>query len=289
MSPVSKKIRSFLRLMRVDRPTGTILVLMPTLWSLWIASQGRPSLLLISIFTSGCFLMRSAGCVINDIADRNFDPFVARTRNRPIASGEISVKEGMLLFFILTALSFLLILPLNRLTILLSFAGLALAIVYPFTKRFISTPQFILGMSFGWGTIMAWAAVKNRIELPAVLLFIANIFWSLAYDTIYALMDREEDIKIGVKSTAVLFGGYSWMAISCFLFGTLFFLVWTGVAAQLHLLYFLMTGLMGIAFIKQVITLKNNPSSEIVFRLFKDHGLAGFFIFAGIVADHLFF
>ena len=241
MTLVLKKGWAYLRLMRADRPIGTVLVLMPTLWSLWIASQGRPSLLLIVIFTLGSFLMRSAGCVINDIADRHFDVSVARTKSRPIASGEVSVKEGLALFLVLAALSFLLILPLNRLTILLSFAGLFLAIGYPFTKRFISFPQFILGMSFGWGVILAWTAVKNKIELPALLLFIANIFWSLAYDTIYALMDRDEDIKIGVKSTAVLFGGYSWMAVGVFFCGVLFFLVWIGVIAQRHLFYFLMT------------------------------------------------
>ena len=234
---IVKKRGAFIRLMRVDRPIGTILVLMPTLWSLWIASQGRPSFLILTIFTVGSFLMRSAGCVINDIADRRFDPHVTRTKNRPIAAGEVSVKEGLILFFFLVVLSFLLILPLNRLTFNLSFAGLFLAVCYPFSKRFISVPQFILGLSFGWGVILAWASVRNKIELPALLLFAATLFWSLAYDTIYALMDREEDIKIGVKSTAVLFGGYSWLAIAVFLCGTLFFLIWTGMIVHLHHFY----------------------------------------------------
>ncbi|MBI1821581.1 MAG: 4-hydroxybenzoate octaprenyltransferase [Nitrospirae bacterium] len=289
MNPFLKKIGAYLRLMRVDRPIGTVLVLMPTLWSLWIASQGRPSLLLVVIFTLGSFLMRSAGCVINDIADRNFDPYVTRTRERPIASGEITVKEGLVLFLVLAALSFLLILPLNRLTILLAFAGLFLAIGYPFTKRFISFPQFILGMSFGWGVILAWAAVKNKIELPAILLFIANIFWSLAYDTIYALMDREDDIKIGVKSTAILFGDRVWLATAFFLFCVLFFLGWTGWVAGLHFIYFSMIILMGFAFFIQTLTLKRNPSSDILFRLFKNHGLFGFLIFIGIVTDYFFY
>lgn len=274
--------------MRVDRPIGTVLVLMPTLWSLWIASSGKPSFLNVFIFTAGCFLMRSAGCVMNDIADRSFDPLVARTKSRPIAAGEVSVKEGVLLFLLLAILSFLLILSLNRLTILLSAGGLILAIFYPFSKRFISLPQFVLGISFGWGAIMAWAAVRNRIELPATLIFSANIFWSMAYDTIYALMDREDDLKAGVKSSAILLGKHVWLGVAFFLSMVLILLAITGWIAQIHPVYFVMLALTGIAFLLQVNQLKKNDSPDLAFRLFKHHGLLGILILSGIVSAYLF-
>jgi 4-hydroxybenzoate polyprenyltransferase len=280
------KLNAYLRLIRFDRPVGTILVLMPTLWSLWIAGEGKPSWRHVVVFTLGSFLMRSAGCVINDIADRKIDPEVKRTQSRPIASGEVGVKEGVVLFTLLVILSFLLVLMLNRLTLLLSVFGLCLAIIYPFTKRFFSAPQFVLGISFGWGVILAWAAVRNRIELPALLLFIANIFWSLAYDTIYALMDREDDLKIGVKSTAILFGKFVWLAVGMFLISVLLFLGWAGFLVQLGSVFFIALFLTGLLFALQVYQLKKGPSSEIALRLFKSHGPLGTLIFIGIVLDY---
>lgn len=282
-----RKMNPYLRLMRIDRPIGTILVLMPTLWSLWMASGGDPSALQVTVFTLGCFLMRSAGCVMNDIVDRNFDPLVQRTKSRPIASGDVTVAEGLVLFLILSLLSFLLVLALNRLTLYLSIAGLLLAVIYPFSKRIISVPQFVLGISFGWGAIMAWGAVQNRIDFPAILIFIANIFWSLAYDTIYALMDRDDDLKIGVKSTAILFGDKSWIAIGLFLFSFLIFLGWAGYLVHLHLFFYFILLVTGVAFVRQVIQLKTGSTPEHAFRLFKDHGLLGTIIFFGIVADYL--
>jgi 4-hydroxybenzoate polyprenyltransferase len=287
MALTFKKMNPYFRLMRVDRPIGTILVLMPTLWSLWIASGGHPSGKLVAVFTLGCFLMRSAGCVINDIADRNFDPLVERTKSRPIAMGEVTVKEGLALFLILSFLSFLLVLTLNRLNLYLSVAGLLLAIIYPFSKRIISVPQFVLGVSFGWGVIMAWGAVQNRIDLPAILIFVSNIFWSLAYDSIYALMDRKDDLEIGVKSTAILFGEKSWLAIGVFLFAVLILLGWAGYLAHLHLFFYFILLVTGFAFARQVIQLKKNSSPDLAFRLFKNHGLLGTLIFFGIAADYL--
>ena len=287
MSLSFKKINPYLRLMRVDRPVGTILVLMPTLWSLWIASEGHPSGPFVAVFTLGCFLMRSAGCVMNDIADRKFDPLVQRTKSRPIASGEVTVKEGLALFLILSLLSFFLVLTLNRLTLYLSFIGLLLAVLYPFSKRILSVPQFVLGVSFGWGAIMAWGAVQNRIGLPALLIFIANIFWSLAYDTIYALMDREDDLKIGVKSTAILFGEKSWLAIGVFLFAVLIFLGWKGYLAHLHLFFFLILSGVGGAFAWQTNQLRNASTPGLAFRLFKNHGTLGTIILIGIILDYL--
>jgi 4-hydroxybenzoate polyprenyltransferase len=287
MFPDTKKLNSYIRLLRIDRPIGTVLVLMPTLWSLWIASEGQPSWKLVAIFTLGCFLMRSAGCVINDVADRNFDPWVQRTKSRPIASGEVTVKEGIILFSLLSILSFLIILPLNPFTIKLSFAGLFLAIVYPFSKRIISIPQFVLGVSFGWGAIMAWASVNNKIELPAVLIFMANIFWSLAYDTIYALLDREDDIKIGVKSSAILFGEKSWLAVGIFLLLAMFFLGWAGYLTHLHVIFFLILSGTGLVFLWQVIQLKYLSNPALAMRYFRAHGFLGSLIFMGIVVDYL--
>lgn len=284
---LTKKTNAYLRLIRFDRPIGTVLVLMPTLWSLWIASDGHPPLKLIVIFTVGCFLMRSAGCVINDIADRNFDSHVQRTKSRPIATGEITVSEGLTLFALLSIVSFMIILTLNPLTIYLSFVGIILAIIYPFTKRVISVPQFVLGLSFGWGIIMAWASVRNNIGLPALILFAANIFWSLAYDTIYALMDREDDYKIGVNSTAILFGRRSWLAIGIFLSFVLFFLGLAGYLTHLHLFFFLSLGCIGVAFFWQVVQLRADLNPDLALHHFKIHGLVGSFIFLGIVADYL--
>ncbi|MBE7414168.1 MAG: 4-hydroxybenzoate octaprenyltransferase [Deltaproteobacteria bacterium] len=202
----AEKLHAISDLIRLPRQQGTLLLLWPTMWSLFIASGGRPGLNLLLIFTAGTFLMRSAGCAINDIADRNFDPFVERTRTRPLASGRLKVKEAALVFAALSLAAFALVLQLDRLTILLSFAGLALAGAYPFVKRVSHFPQVVLGMAFGWGAVMAWSAARGEVGAAALFIFLANIFWSTAYDTIYALMDRDDDLRVGVKSTAIFFG-----------------------------------------------------------------------------------
>lgn len=197
----------FIQLMRLDKPIGIYLLLWPTLWALWVASKGLPDFKLLFIFVVGVLLMRAAGCVINDYADRHFDGHVARTQARPLASGKISVREALTLFAVLVALSFILVLFTNLTTILLSFGGLALAACYPFMKRYTFYPQVVLGAAFSWGMPMAFSAVTG--ELPpthAWLLYLANLLWTVAYDTYYAMTDRDDDLKIGVKSTAILFG-----------------------------------------------------------------------------------
>jgi 4-hydroxybenzoate polyprenyltransferase len=196
----------FIRLMRLDRPIGTYLLMWPTLWALWIAAEGLPSIRNLAIFVFGVILMRAAGCVVNDFADRNFDGHVERTRNRPLATGRISSREALVLFAILVAVSFGLVLLTNAATIWLSFAAVALAATYPFMKRFTFYPQVVLGAAFSWGMPMAFTAETGELPAAAWLLFFANLLWTVAYDTYYAMADREDDLKIGIKSTAVLFG-----------------------------------------------------------------------------------
>ena len=200
-----EKIHAYLVLTRMDRPIGALLLLWPTWWALWLAAKDFPPIGPLIIFTLGVFAMRSAGCAINDYADRKLDPQVARTAGRPIASGRVTPREALYVFAGLLVFSFVLVLFTNKLTILLSFAGAALAAVYPFAKRYTNLPQVVLGAAFGWSIPMAFAAVTNTVPPVAWLLFIANIIWSVIYDTEYAMVDREEDIKAGAKSTAILF------------------------------------------------------------------------------------
>src|SRR5271157_6636284 len=196
----------YIRLMRLDRPVGIWLLLWPSLWALWISSRGKPNPRIFVIFVVGTVLMRSAGCAINDYADRSFDPHVARTRDRPLAAGRISTLEALVLFAILALTALVLALQLNRLTLLLAVFGAFLAVSYPFVKRFLSVPQLYLGVTFGWGIPMAFAAQLERVPRVAWLLVIANMLWVTVYDTIYAMVDRDDDIKVGVRSTAILFG-----------------------------------------------------------------------------------
>ncbi|WP_312803585.1 4-hydroxybenzoate octaprenyltransferase [Atlantibacter hermannii] len=207
------KLLAFHRLMRTDKPIGALLLLWPTLWALWVATPGLPPLWILAVFVAGVWLMRAAGCVVNDYADRKFDGHVKRTANRPLPSGAVTEKEARNLFVGLVLLSFLLVLTLNTMTILLSVAALALAWVYPFMKRYTHLPQVVLGAAFGWSIPMAFAAVSESVPLSCWLLFIANICWAVAYDTEYAMVDRDDDIKIGVKSTAILFGRHDKLII----------------------------------------------------------------------------
>lgn len=200
------KLLAFHRLMRTDKPIGALLLLWPTLWALWVATPGVPPLWILVVFVAGVWLMRAAGCVVNDYADRKFDGHVKRTARRPLPSGDVSEKEARILFAVLVLLSFLLVLTLNTMTIVLSVGGLALAWVYPFMKRYTHLPQVVLGAAFGWAIPMAYAAVSETLPLSCWLMFLANICWSVVYDTQYAMVDRDDDLKIGVKSTAILFG-----------------------------------------------------------------------------------
>lgn len=203
---LSDRLDVYLRLMRADKPIGTLLLLWPTYWALWLASDGIPDLAVLAAFTIGTFLMRSAGCVINDFADRDFDGAVERTKNRPFAQSRVGKKEALLLTAFLCLLAALCLIPLNHLTWLMSLPALFLALTYPFTKRFFPIPQLYLGLAFSFGIPMAFAAVAGNVPFEAWILFAANALWTLAYDTVYAMADKEDDLKIGIKTSAITFG-----------------------------------------------------------------------------------
>ncbi|WP_087691319.1 4-hydroxybenzoate octaprenyltransferase [Pandoraea sp. PE-S2R-1] len=210
---LAQRLPLYFRLVRLDKPIGTVLLLWPTLAALWIASNGHPDPLLVLIFTLGTFLMRSAGCAINDYADRDFDKYVKRTQERPITSGRIRAWEAVAVAATLALASFLLILPLNALTKWLSIPALFVAGTYPFTKRFLAIPQAYLGVAFGFGIPMAFAAVQDQVPMLAWILLLSNVFWSVAYDTEYAMVDRDDDLKIGIKTSAITFGRFDVAAI----------------------------------------------------------------------------
>lgn len=207
------RLSVYAQLMRLEKPIGTLLLLWPTLWALWIAAAGVPDWRIVLAFVLGTFLMRSAGCVANDFADRHYDGAVARTRMRPFAAGRVSGTEAGLLTLILCLLAALCLLPLNKLTWLMSLPALFLALTYPFTKRFLPLPQFYLGLAFSFGVPMAFAAVQNQVPPLAWLIFMANVFWTLAYDTIYAMADKEDDLKIGIRTSAITFGRHDVAAV----------------------------------------------------------------------------
>lgn len=282
---VTRKLTAISDLVRLPKQYGTLLVLWPTLWSLFIASDGSPTFRNLIIFITGTFLMRSAGCAINDVADRNFDPHVERTRTRPLANGRLDVKEALLVFAALVSLAFIAVLFLNRLTIALSFIGLLLAIIYPFVKRVSHWPQAFLGMAFGWGAVMSWSAATNTVGLVPLLIFAANVCYSMAYDTIYALMDREDDVKIGVKSTAIYFGGYVYAALKAAYLLMAVILAATGYLSGLGPVYFggLASGL--IIFLCITSALKRAPTREMAFKGFIGNVVAGGVILAAIVID----
>lgn len=213
MKELIQKINTYERLMRLDKPIGILLLLWPTLWALLIAGQGKPDWKVMIIFFTGTVLMRSAGCVMNDIADSQYDGLVERTKNRPLANNEVSKKEAYMLAAFLSLLAFSLVCLVNILTIKLSIVALLLAIAYPFTKRFLAIPQAFLGIAFGFGIPMAFAAVLGYIAPVAWLLMLANLFWAIAYDTEYAMVDRDDDLKIGIQSSAITFGRFDVMAV----------------------------------------------------------------------------
>jgi 4-hydroxybenzoate polyprenyltransferase len=277
---------AYWRLMRFDRPIGMLLLLWPTWWALLIAGQGWPAFRNIVIFTLGVVLMRAAGCVMNDIADRDFDPYVARTRNRPLASGELSVRQALGCFFLLLLLAFLLVLQTNRLTILLSFVGLALAATYPFFKRYTHLPQVVLGFAFSWGIPMAFAAETGSLPLLAWALLIINLNWVLVYDTLYAMVDREDDRKIGVKSTAILFGRHDLQVISGLMLLLLVLLTALGLASAWSWPYFLAVALVGalLGWQRRMIH-QREPAA--CFRAFLHNNWVGCAIFLGLVGHFL--
>lgn len=281
----TKKLAAVSDLIRLTKQYGTLLLLWPTLWSLFMASGGRPSARLLVIFILGAFLMRSAGCAINDIADRRIDALVERTRARPLASNRLGVTTALMVFLSLLALAFALALFLNTLTILLSLVALVLVGVYPFVKRVSHLPQAFLGIAFGWGAVMAWSAVNNTVALVAVLIFAANIFWSTAYDTIYALQDIDDDKRAGVKSTAILFGDHVFIAVALLYaaFGVL--LALAGWSLKMGPVYFLTLAVSIAAFLWTLNRVKADPGREQAFRAFLANAAIGGLILAGIIID----
>ena len=210
---IARRLDAYERLVRLDKPIGALLLLWPTLWALWLAAAGRPHLGVVLVFILGTLLMRSAGCAINDYADREFDPHVERTRSRPLAAGEIAPREALVVAGVLAAAAFALVLFLNRFAILLSFVGLAIAVAYPFTKRFFALPQAMLGVAFGFGIPMAYAAIQERLPLECWMLFAANFFYAFAYDTEYAMVDRDDDARLGIHTSALTLGRWDVAAV----------------------------------------------------------------------------
>ena len=284
-SVIQSKWRAYSHLMRIDKPIGTLLLLWPTLWALWLAGQGVPSLSILLVFVVGVFLMRAAGCVVNDYADRAVDGHVKRTAGRPMPSGRVSEKEAKVLFVVLVLISFGLVLTLNAMSIWLSLAALALAWAYPFMKRVTHLPQFVLGVAFGWGIPMAYAAVSESLPLSCWLLLLANICWTVAYDTMYAMVDRDDDLKIGVKSTAILFGRYDKLIIGLLQFATLLLLVWVGYLAQLTGAFYWSLLLAGALFIHQQKQIAGRER-EACFKAFLDNNYVGLVLFIGIALSY---
>ncbi|PHM60746.1 4-hydroxybenzoate octaprenyltransferase [Xenorhabdus stockiae] len=281
------KWRAYCRLMRIDKPIGVLLLIWPTYWALWIAAKGVPNLHILLVFTLGVFFMRAAGCCINDFADRKFDGHVERTKSRPLPSGDISVKECKILFSILVLISFALVLTLNKMTIALSFAGLGLACAYPFVKRVSNLPQVVLGAAYGWSIPMAFSAVSESLPLECWLLFLANVIWSVIYDTQYAMVDRDDDLKIGVKSTAVLFGRFDKLIIGILQLIMLAILIVVGCLVNLGGMYYWTVLLAGALFIYQQ-KLIFDRSREQCFQAFMNNNYVGFVLFLGILFSYVF-
>ncbi len=281
LNQILHKINSYEKLMRLDKPIGILLLLWPTLWALWLASDGKPYWMIVAIFVLGTVLMRSAGCVINDVADRNFDGFVERTKNRPIVINEVSVKEALLLAATLSFLAFLMILPLDQLVIKLSFIALILAGTYPYTKRFFVLPQAYLGIAFGFGAPMAYAAIWGEVPSNGWLLLLSNVFWSIAYDTEYAMVDREDDLKIGIKSSAIFFGAYDVPVIVLSYLMMLITLTYVGYKCQLGTIFFVDIGIT-LLIVLYHFSLIRNRDRDSCFEAFKHNNWIGLSIFLGI-------
>ncbi len=280
-------LRDYARLMRLDRPIGIWLLLWPTLWAVWISGRGKPDPHLFIIFVAGTVLMRSAGCAINDYADRSFDPHVERTKERPLAAGRISTIEALALFAVLSMAALVLALQLNRLTLLLAVAGAFLAVSYPFVKRFLSVPQLYLGVTFGWGIPMAFAAQLERVPKVALLLLIANMLWVTVYDTIYAMVDRDDDLKIGVRSTAILFGDSDRHIIAALQAMTLLSLYLAG--RMLHMGNWYYAGLIaGTLFFMHHLWLIRARDRAACFRAFLNNHYFGMSVFIGILLNYQF-
>ena len=283
---VRERAHQYYLLTRLDRPIGIFLLLWPTLWALWIAAEGFPHPGVLTVFVLGVVLMRSAGCVINDYADRDFDPFVQRTRQRPIAAGRVHPDEALILFIVLCLSAFLLVLTMNTLTILMSLGGALLAGIYPFMKRYTHLPQLVLGMAFGWAVPMAFAAQTGSVPKVAWLLYVITVIWAMVYDTMYAMADREEDLKIGVKSTAILFGDADRVILMILQGFMLLGLHLVGSQLKLGVMYYLgFFVALGLAAYHQYLIRDRQPIQ--CFRAFLHNNWLGVAIFAGIFFAYL--
>ena len=281
-----QKLQAYAQLMRIDKPIGSLLLLWPTLWALWLAAKGFPDINILIVFTLGVFIMRSAGCVINDFADRKVDGFVERTQHRPLPSGRATSREAIGLFLILALSAFLLVLSQNGLTIQLSVIGLLLAFSYPFMKRFTNLPQLVLGLAFGWAIPMAYAAQANQVDNIVWILFAVNVLWTIAYDTMYAMVDRDDDLKIGIKSTAILFGKHDKLIIALLQLSSLILLLWLGFIEQLSAYYYIGLLVALVLFIKQQIAIKHRDKKS-CFKAFLDNNQVGFVIFIALLLGYL--
>ncbi len=283
---LKSRARDYARLMRFDRPIGTLLLLWPTLWALWIASGGKPNLRVLLVFVVGVVVMRAAGCVINDYADRDIDPYVERTADRPLASGRVSPKEALLLFGALALIAFGLVLTMNALTVQLSLVGIVLAASYPFMKRHTYLPQVHLGAAFGWAVPMSFAAQTGSVPPLAWLLLVAVVLWAVAYDTMYAMVDREDDIRVGVRSTAILFGDgdRAWIgACQATLFVVLLII---GYQTKMGYWYHLGLGAATLLAVYQQYLIRNRLPPA-CFKAFLNNNWLGAAVFAGLVFEFM--
>ncbi|MCF7521357.1 4-hydroxybenzoate octaprenyltransferase [Neisseria sp. ZJ106] len=282
-----KRLSVYIRLMRADKPIGTLLLLWPTYWALWVAAQGVPNIGILLAFTLGTFFMRSTGCVINDFADRDFDGAVERTKNRPFARGEVRPKEALLLTAALCLAAAVCLLPLNRLTWLMSLPALFLAMTYPFTKRFFPIPQFYLGLAFSFGIPMAFAAVSESVPFVAWLMFAANALWTLAYDTVYAMADKEDDLKIGIKTSAITFGDNDIAAVMAFHAGFTLLMLLLGGMIGATLPYWLAAAAVAVCQVRQYFRIRGR-NRQICFQTFVGNNRIGWLWFAGLVLHYAF-
>ena len=283
---LTERLSQYEKLMRLDKPVGILLLLWPTLWGQWLASNGQPNWLILWIFVMGVVLMRSAGCVINDYADRHIDPHVARTRERPLAAGKVSPREALFLAAGLSLLAFLLILPLNKLVLMLSVIALFLAASYPYTKRFFAIPQAYLGIAFGFGIPMSYAAIWDSIPSEAWILLAANTFWAVAYDTQYAMVDRADDLKIGIKTSAITFGRFDLAAIAVCYGITLGLLAWVGWQRGLGVAFYGGLAIAAAIALYHMLLIRTRDPQQ-CFRAFLHNIWFGAAVFGGIALSYV--
>lgn len=276
---------AYMQLARLDKPIGTLLLLWPTMWALWLAAEGVPNLWVWSVFALGVLLMRSAGCVINDYADRDFDGHVKRTASRPLPMGKVAAKEALWLFVVLALSAFALVLTMNKLTIALSLVGVLLAICYPFMKRYLAIPQLVLGLAFSWSIPMAYAAQANALPAVAWLLFLANLLWTIAYDTLYAMVDRDDDLKLGLKSSAILFGRNDKRMVGGLQFATVLILLVIGHLMGLGAAYYWGVLAAAMLFVYQQKLIRDRQR-EACFKAFLNNNYVGALIFLGLALDY---